>query len=226
MAVRTVGIEVPPDFPEEAYNDFAEKLAPLQPKHREAYRHYAGGWNAVAYRFTSAAEFDAEFTKSTQTSTSVTERQIQERSLFGFFVFAVAVLDSAAYALHAVAHMIAPANFPLTDLHRITFSSVTANFGENFASDRIASALQAICDDLEMSRLREIRNVLAHRVSTIRDYHSSSATPTWDLQYHLLSSGLQKIEIDETTTSRSRNALSAQLACLANAARDFARTHF
>ena len=137
----------------------------------------------------------------------------------------VAVLDSAAYALHAVAYMIAPANFLLTDLHRIAFSSVAANFAEHFGADRIASTLKAISENAEMTQLREIKNVLGHRASTTRAF-GSSATGTWELQHHQLSSGVQKIEIDRTTTLRTRNALSTQLALLANAARDFAIAHF
>jgi hypothetical protein len=226
MSVRTVGIEVPADFPETAYNDLAEKVAPLQPKYPEAYKRYAGGWNAVAFRFVSAEEYDTEFKKWVQTTSSPTERYRQERSLFGFVMSAVAVLDSAAYALYAVAHMIVPAHFPLVDLHRITFASVAATFDKDFGSERIASVLRAMCDDSEMSQMREIRNVLAHRESTIRAYNSSSATATWDLQRHLLSSGLQKLEIDRTITSKTRNAMSVQLALLANAAVDFARVHF
>src|SRR6266513_4666319 len=189
MTVNTVGIEVPLDFPTATYNEFHEKISPLQPKHSEAYKHYAGGWNAVAYRFASAADYDREFTRSIQTSTCVTERNIQEHSLFGFFMSGVAVLDSAAYALYAVAYMIAPGKFLLTELHRIAFSSVAVSFATHFSADPLASTLKAISENPEMIQLREIRNVLGHRASTTRAF-GPSATGIWELRHHHLSSRL------------------------------------
>jgi hypothetical protein len=227
MTVDTVGIEVPADFPLEAYDEFHKKIAPLQPKYPEAYKHYAGGWNAVAYRFASCAEYDAEFTKSIQTSTVPTERYVQERSLFGFFMSAIAVLDSGAYALYAVANMIAAARFPLSDLQRISLQFVATAFTQQFASDKITSVLKQICDQDQMKQLRQIRNILAHRAATTRSFGGDwSPTGTWQLQHQQLPSGVEKIDIDKTITSTMRTALSAQVAVLTKAAVDFAKTHF
>jgi hypothetical protein len=226
VTARTVGIEVPADFPAAGYNEFAEKIGPLQPKHPKAYRHYAGGWNAVAYRFTSATEYDEEFAKSIGMASSPIERYIQERALFGFFMSAVAVLDGAGYALYAVAHMIRPADFSLADPHRIKLSSVAEDFNKHFAPERIASALKDSCDNHEMRQMREIRNVLAHRAATLRDYTSSSPTATWDLQYHLPASGAGKVKVDRAITGDMRTALSVQLGVIVDAACAFVRTHF
>lgn len=226
MTVNTVGIEVPSDFPA-AYNEFHDQIGPLQPKYPDAYKHYAGGWNAVAYRFAACAEYDGEFTKSIQTSTVTTERNVQERSLFGFFMSATAVLDSSAYALYAVGNMIAAAVFPLSDLHRINLEAVATTFGQQFASDEISSVLKGIWDDVQMRELREIRNVLAHRAATTRSFGGDwSPTGTWQLEHLQLPSGAQKTDIDRTTTSTRRNALSAKLAAVTEAAVKFARAHF
>jgi hypothetical protein len=101
MVADNFGIKMPGDFPLAVYNDIHAHIAPLQPRFPDAYRHYAGAWNAVAIRFKSAAEADAVFQSSLNEPSLVEQRFRQEVALFQFFTNSVSVLDSCAYALHA-----------------------------------------------------------------------------------------------------------------------------
>jgi hypothetical protein len=102
MVANTVGIQMPADFPLAAYNDIHAHIAPLQPRFPDAYRHYGGAWNAVEIRFRSTAEADDVFQLSLNDPSSVEQRFRQEVALFQFFTNSVSVLDSCAYALHAL----------------------------------------------------------------------------------------------------------------------------
>ena len=105
---------MPSDFPLEAYNGIHAHVGPLQPRFPDAYRHNAGAWNAVAIRFRSAAEADDLFQSSLNEPNSVEQGFRQEVALFQFFTNSVSVLDSCAYALHALGNLIDAAAFPLT----------------------------------------------------------------------------------------------------------------
>ena len=61
VIAATVGIEVAPEFPVEVYNEIHAKIGPLQPRYVEEFRHYAGAWNAVAFRYRTATEADQGF---------------------------------------------------------------------------------------------------------------------------------------------------------------------
>ena len=78
MVANTIGIQMPADFPLAAYNDIHSHTAPLQPRFPDAFRHYAGAWNAVAIRFRSAAEADDVFQSSLNEQSSVEQRFRQE----------------------------------------------------------------------------------------------------------------------------------------------------
>lgn len=143
MVANTVGIEMPADFPLAVYKDIHSEIAPLQPRFPNPYRHYAGAWNAVAIRFRSAAGADDEFQSSLNDSSSVEQRFRQEVTLFEFFTNLVSVLDSCAYALHAIGNMIDAVAFPLSgqSLRAADFRGVAKSFKQQFAADALAAAL-------------------------------------------------------------------------------------
>jgi hypothetical protein len=88
MAVaQTIGIEMPDDFPTAAYNAVYVRLGRYQPRNPALWGEYAGGWNAVAIRFRTAASADEKFTASITRNfaASLDERQLEEEALFSFF---------------------------------------------------------------------------------------------------------------------------------------------
>ena len=66
MAIaQTIGIEMPSDFPTVPYNAVAGRLGGrYQSQNPVVWGEYAGGWNAVAIRFRTAAGADERFTAS------------------------------------------------------------------------------------------------------------------------------------------------------------------
>jgi hypothetical protein len=66
MAIsKTIGIDMPDDFPTSAHDAVGVKLGPYQPGNPEVWTEYGGGWNAIAFRFKTAAMADDRFRAST-----------------------------------------------------------------------------------------------------------------------------------------------------------------
>ena len=97
---QTIGIDMPGDFPTIAHNAVNDKLKLCQPRNPKVWSEYAGGWNAIAFRFSAAADADATFTASVKLPVaSLEEYQVQEKALFAFFVTGYAAIESFTYAL-------------------------------------------------------------------------------------------------------------------------------
>src|SRR5207247_3301269 len=100
--LTTIGLLAPADFPHKAYEVVHERVKGKQDSHPIPWEHYAGGWNAVAYRFISSTEHDQAFTDSVRrygNSPAPPHRYAQEKELFGFFVTGQAALESCCYAV-------------------------------------------------------------------------------------------------------------------------------
>jgi hypothetical protein len=231
MVAKTFGIQMPADFPLAAYNDINAHIGPLQPRFPDAYRHKAGAWNAVAIRFRSAAEADDVFQSSLNEPSSVEQRFRQEVALFQFFTNAVSVLDSCAYALHALGNMIDPAAFPLTgqNLRTAHFRGVAKSFEERFPADPLTVALVSSNADALATELRDFRNFLTHRVASTRSYVMATSGPNppvrWEIGHLEALSGVQAIQIDSQLTGQYRSWLSSRLAVIFAAMNNFVRSH-
>ena len=231
MVANTVGIEMPADFPVAAYNDIAAHNARLQAGFPDPYRHYAGAWNAVAIRFRSAAEADDVFQLSLNEPSSVEQRFRQELALFQFFTNSVSVLDSCAYALHAIGNMIDAAAFQLTgqNLKAADIRGVAKSFKQRFPTDALAAALVSTNADALATELRDVRNFLSHRVASIRSYVMSTTGPNppvrWEVGHLEARSGIQALSIDTQLTRRFRSWAAGRLNSLFTAINGFVRSH-
>src|SRR5882724_11883024 len=231
MVADTIGIQMPADFPLVAYNDIHALIAPLQPRFSDAYRHYAGAWNAVAIRFRSAAEADDVFQSSLNELDSVDQRFRQEVALFQFFTNSVSVLDSCAYALYAVGNMIDAAAFPLTgqSLRTADFRGVAKSFEKRFPADQLTVALVSTNADALATELRDFRNFLTHRVASTRSlFRSTTPGPNpparWEIGHLEALSGVQAIQIDSQLTGQYRSWLTGRLDVLFAAINNFVRS--
>jgi hypothetical protein len=221
MVAQPTGIQLPVDFPEASYNQIAIYVGPSQPRFAIAYRHYAGAWNAVGFRFKAAAEADDGFSASLSANSSVEHRYHQELLLFQFFSNAVAVLDSCAYALHAIGNMLEPLQFLLTgpSLRAADFRRVVKQFRCDFPSEPVSAALKAMDAHAIASELRDIRNILSHRVASTRAYTLSTGPgpdppAVWNVDHLEPSSGLRALAVDAQITGRYRAWLSQELTAL------------
>ena len=231
MVANTIGIHVPADFPLASYNDIHAHIGPLQPRFPDAYRHKAGAWNAVVIRFRSAAEADDAFQSSLNEPNSVEQRFRQEVALFQFFTNSVSVLDSLAYALHALGNMIDAAAFPLTgqSLRTADFRGVANSFDKRFSADALTVALVSTNADALATELRDFRNFLTHRVASTRSYVMATSGPNptvrWEIGHLEALSGVQAIQIDSRLTGQYRSWLSTRLAVIFAAMNNFVRSH-
>jgi hypothetical protein len=232
MVANTVGIEMPADFPLATYNDIHAHIAPLQPRFPDAYRHHAGAWNAVAIRFRSAAEADEVFQLSLNEPSSVEQRFRHEVALFQFFTNSVSVLDSCGYALHAIGNMIDAAAFPLTgqSLRGADLRGVAKSFEERFPIDALTVALMSTNADALATELRDLRNVLSHRVASTRSYvmptkPGPNPPVRWEIDHLEARSGIQALSIDSQLTKRYRSWAAGRLNSLFTAINGFVRSH-
>src|SRR4051812_16010084 len=100
--LTTVGLAAPKDFPFDSYEAVHARVSRQKDYSPAAWSEYAGGWNAVAYRFIACPEHDRSFTQNFRVYGRAPEpphRYLQERELFGFFVSGQATLESCCYAL-------------------------------------------------------------------------------------------------------------------------------
>lgn len=224
LVVKSVGLEMPDDFPVSPFNAVHAKLSPLRNHCPDAWPEWLGGWNAIAYRFKSCADDDARFTESIQRDgdgPGQPARYFQEKSLFDFFMAGLASIDSFSHALYAVGSILDPAAFPITtskDLRKVSPEWTLKLFAkhEHIASDAITTALEGILKDSDYEEMDDFRNVLAHRIAPRRQFRLSagsvSATDGASWQPVATKGGMRSLRLDVTTTSSKRNWLAGALA--------------
>lgn len=137
----------------------------------ELYEHYAGAWNAVAYRFEAAVEAGDDFEASLKSHGSAptpNERYRQDQALAGFFSSGFSVFESVFYALHTIAAFIEPASFSLATpkaRQQVSPTLTSAAYKRVFPSDPILGAFEELFADPTYIEWREIRNILTHRTA-------------------------------------------------------------
>lgn len=226
MIVNSIGIEMPADFPSEEYNRVHARTQALQPRFPDVYAHHAGAWNAVAIRFRAMAESHDVFQSSLKDFTpQPEERFLQETALFHFFSNSMSVLDSFAYAIHALGHMVDPPSFVLTGKAlKVDFRGVVHSFQKQFLTDPFSAELISTEGDSLLVELRDLRNVLTHRVASTRSYISSEQIVRWHIGHLEPVSGLQSLVIDSALTPRYRTWIAARLSVLFAELRGFVQS--
>jgi hypothetical protein len=239
MAIsRTIGIDMPDDFPTTAYDVVNAKLGSYQQRNPNVWTQYAGGWNAIAFRFKTATVADDRFTESIKhfPQPPLEEYQAQEEA-FMFFLAGFAVIESLAYALFALGAMLQPANFPMStdDARQAIKPTLTKKkFAIHFASTPVEAALSAFLADLladpTYKKWRLIRNALAHRTAPPRQHVTELGTggggggtsqlgsTTWQV--------IGGLVLNDRTTSDKRKWLTEQLARSIQATESFVNINF
>jgi hypothetical protein len=160
---------MPPDFPAEPYESIQQRVSvDLGESHPEPRKLFAGGWNAVRYRYLACTEHDRDFTHSIQQERTHLERYHQERDLFGFFVTGLSTIESLCFALYAIGSIVKPNEFPIgTDrnLREITPARTARQFAESFQGEPLTTALEQLTNSGEFAEWSRLRNVLAHRTT-------------------------------------------------------------
>ena len=163
-------------FPVAQYESVQKRMGPQQPLHPEMYRHYAGGWNAVRNRAIGcqkcADEYTSLFTKQ-GVSPAQEARIAQDNALFGFFAYALSTIESWFFAMHAVASILHPADFPMTtdsDLKDIMPTLASQRFDAAYTKSAISNAMKRILSEPTYKEWKDLRNVLVHRSAPGRHF--------------------------------------------------------
>jgi hypothetical protein len=235
MAIsKTIGIDMPGDFPTTAHDAVNVKLGPYQPRNPNVWTEYGGGWNAIAFRFKTATVADDRFTASIKhfPKPPPDEYQIQEEALFTFFIAGSAAIEGFAYALFALGAMLRPAEFPMSKPgHRqaINPNLTMTKFTAHFAGTPVETALSTLLVDPTYKDWCLIRNVLAHRIAPPRHHvmelttggggkTSRSGATIWQV--------IGDLVLDDQTTSDKRTWLAAQLSECLEATESFVSINF
>jgi len=234
MAIsQTIGIDMPNDFPTTAHDAVNTKLGPCRARAPAMWAEYAGGWNAIAIRFRTAADADGSFTASIRAAVpSLDEYQVQEQALFAFFVTGYAAIESFSYALFALGALLQPTDFPMCtqkDFKNIYPAFTAKKFATHFVGASAQAALSGLVNDNMYVQWGLIRNVLAHRAAPPRLYevsihertsgqNTSTSSTVWQIVGGLV--------LNETTTSLWRAWLATQLAVCVQATESFVNAKF
>jgi len=159
----------PASFPIVAYESVQKRMGPQQPLHPNEWRHHTGGWNAVHYRIIGCEKCVGRYTDSFAISgvaPQLDEQIAQDNALFGFFVYALSAIESYFFAMHAVASILAPADFPMAteqDLKRITPKVTIQRFDRKFGGNVVSTVMKQTVSEAEYQEWKDLRNVLVHR---------------------------------------------------------------
>ena len=220
--LKSVGIEMPADFPVAAYEsaywlvDSRRQTAPP-----ETWGQYRDAWKALSYHFLSCANHDEAYTASVSKhgdGPPHPERYVQEHHLFGFFYTGLAVLEALHYGLFAMGALIRPQEFPMVtdeDMRAIKPAKTCATFSTIFPGEALTLKLGALKDDQEWKTWNDTRNVLSHRMIPGRAF-SDQGGALW----------LNGIAINNKTTSSRRAWLIQHLSQILESAHIFAKDHF
>ena len=221
------GLIMPPDFDSVAFDNIHRHLCRYKSKFsNNSWEQYGGAWNAVAYRYYTCAEHDAEFTtliKSLGVTPSLKDRYLQERELFGFFVTGLSTIESLCYGLFAIASNINAKEFAfknVSDYRRVNPENTCKSFKNAFPNDAISRTLNMLIASQQFKDWKEIRNVLAHRTAPGRIVDLTTNTPTQPAYWKI------GIALDDTTTSTRRFWLSNSINAVLGETDSFTMKYF
>lgn len=220
------GLIAPSDFPVSQYESI-HKIIESKAAGHSLYDHYAGAWNALAYRFCASIDHKNAFIVSIKKHGSTPppkERYLQERILFDFFSSGFSTFEATFYGLYVIGTFIAPTNFSLSsekDQQKVSPSSTRNAYINAFPNNPILLSFTDLFADPEYQQLREIRNILTHRTAPGRRMYvsiGSDDTPSTEWK-------LNSIPVDESIVINAVQALSRLLTQLLNASDDFVKRH-
>ncbi|MGH9425684.1 MAG: hypothetical protein ACRD2L_05180, partial [Terriglobia bacterium] len=147
------------------------------------------------------------------------ERHRQEYELFGFFVTGLASLESFCYAVYAMAVMSRSPRLVFPNPRDIKVSSTANMMAQQFPGIPLTRALTALCTEAAYAEWKEVRNILAHRITPGRQFYLSTGPDQRPAEW--LGIGLT----DRFTRAR-RAWLAERLELLVAAAAELAETEF
>lgn len=157
---------LPPDFPLEPYLR-VQRLALSSRAPAMLKNEFTGAWIGLAHRYRACAESGERAAASLARGAPAGENLYEEeRHLFSFFSFGVAVLESLAFGLFALGAMVRPGSFPLAtpvDHRNATLGATLRVYGEVFHEEELTRLLFWHLNSREFGWWKEVRAVLSRR---------------------------------------------------------------
>jgi hypothetical protein len=233
--LSTVGFEPPEDFPQDSYEAIHHRLEHFASSPEgKIWRQFAGGWNAVAYRFQACAEYDESFRSDFARfgfNAGGLDRYRQQRDTYGCVANACSVIEAFCYAAYAIGSLLVPADFSMISgpaQRSINPTSTTTQFESSFATDPFASALRTLIDDPDWAALVDIRNVLIHRAAWAKDVVRPAGGPATAVTDRVRLSDYNLIDVDlaPELTSGPRSWVATNLKVIIEEADTFTASRF
>jgi len=219
---------IPKKIPSCAYSKINSIMDAQKVKYSKSFSEFLPAWLAVEYRFSTCFESNKNFTESFKkfgNGPPPSERYIQEKELFHFFINGYSTLDCFGYALYIVASTIKPTLFTIepSKLKHIYFANTCDKFNSiesDFQHEKIKDKLNLIKDSNEFKDWKTIRHALIHRISPGRRFHlqvgsiGQRGKTTWNIDN-------KTFDINECFTSSRFSWLEDSLVILLDAMLDF-----
>jgi len=214
-------------FPVSLFESVQQRMGPQQPKHPDAFRHYAGGWNAVRNRAIGcekcAGSYSDLFLKH-GVAPPQDVRIAQDNALFGFFAYSLSAIDSWFFAMYAVASILEPSGFPMktdNDLRGINPTSTSQGFAGTFAQSSISTAMGKVLSETSYREWKTLRNILMHRANPGRQFYWPPRTTPRDADWFGMG-----IKLDQNTLAHRYPLLTSILEKLLRATDQFTAQRF
>jgi hypothetical protein len=219
---------IPKKIPSCAYSKISSIMDAQKEKYPQLSSEFLPAWLAVEYRFSTCFESNKKFTESFiefRDGPPPSERYIQEKELFHFFIDGYSTLDCFAYALYIVASTIKPTLFPIesSKLKKVYFTNILDKFNlikSDLQHEKIIDKLNLVKDSEDFKDWNRIRNALIHRISPGRTFHLQVGSTrqrgktTWNIDNRIF-------DINECFTSSRFSWLEDSLINLLDAMLDF-----
>lgn len=178
---------MPPSFPKDTFREFGRRAGEFFPAIQtneylddplQKRQHFDRALLAVCYRYRACSEYNDAF-KALLVNTSELWREWAgdeeqnykiEQCLYQFFMSGLSVFDSLGFCLYFVGSMICPKHFlNVRDPKCITLKDTCSKFTAAFTNVSITNHLAKLLNDTEFSKIKDIRNILAHRLTGRRN---------------------------------------------------------
>ena len=241
-----MNLSMPPSFPQDTFQQFIKHVNDFFP---DPYSHesfndplqkqqqFKRASLAVCYRYRACSEcndtFKALLVNASDRWSEWGDDEEQnfkiENTLYQFFMSGLSVFDSLGFCLYFVGNMISSKHFHLVSKpKRITLEMTSSEFKADFIHASITNHLAHLLKNTEFKRLKEIRNILSHRLSSSRHIyetftiHSDRIDTTKEEVWHV--PGLdEKLIFDEKLIKHHFDEVTRLLTMLISASLEFVK---
>jgi hypothetical protein len=238
-------ISMPVSFPMEEFRKFGKAAATFFPRaltteearDKEQRRLQSDwAWQAVRYRYRLCSECNEEFKvlyDLDETSQPGESQYKLERCIYTFFMGGLSIFESFAFCLYFLGGALNSAGFPnIGGPKKITLASTQKAFAAAFPLAAITAELSNLDKKPEFTRIDDIRNILAHRLSgrpssnASYTMHADGTVRTLWFEIAWYIPGFSaRLNFDKEMLHRFLDEITGLLVPLVSAAREFAEQH-